>query len=76
MLFIYYFLKNLTQIRGGFKCNLLCCRDAFSGFDAEVVAKYNEKKIYSTSIEYGIELSQVRGVVDNSKRILEVINTN
>ncbi|TMX01289.1 hypothetical protein EJD97_024756 [Solanum chilense] len=47
-------------------------RDAFSGFDAEVVAKYNEKKINSTSIEYGIELSQVRGVVDNSKRILEM----
>ncbi|KAH0720155.1 hypothetical protein KY289_005460 [Solanum tuberosum] len=47
-------------------------RDAFSGFDAEIVAKYNEKKINSTSIEYGIELSQVRGVVDNSKRILEM----
>lgn len=47
-------------------------RDAFSGFDPEIVAKYNEKKINSTSIEYGIELSQVRGVVDNSKRILEI----
>ncbi|KAK4345006.1 hypothetical protein RND71_035182 [Anisodus tanguticus] len=47
-------------------------RDAFSGFDPEIVAKYNEKKINSTSTEYGIELSQVRGVVDNSKRILEI----
>lgn len=47
-------------------------RDAFSGFDAEFVAKYNEKKINSTSSEYGIELSQVRGVIDNSKRILEI----
>ncbi|XP_016447091.1 uncharacterized protein LOC107772117 [Nicotiana tabacum] len=47
-------------------------RDAFSGFDPEIVAKYNEKKINSTSADYGIELSQVRGVVDNSKRILEI----
>ncbi|KAK4364203.1 hypothetical protein RND71_015561 [Anisodus tanguticus] len=47
-------------------------RDAFSGFDPEIVAKYNEKKINSTSTEYAIELSQVRGVVDNSKRILEI----
>ncbi|XP_060203571.1 uncharacterized protein LOC132631872 [Lycium barbarum] len=47
-------------------------RDAFSGFDPEIVAKYNEKKINSTSTEYSIEMSQVRGVVDNSKRILEI----
>ncbi|CAN4087107.1 unnamed protein product [Withania somnifera] len=47
-------------------------RDAFSGFEPEIVAKYNEKKINSTGTEYGIELSQVRGVVDNSKRILEI----
>ncbi|MCD9559724.1 hypothetical protein HAX54_017897 [Datura stramonium] len=47
-------------------------REAFSGFDPEIVAKYNEKKINSTSSEYGIELSQVRGVIDNSKRILEI----
>ncbi|XP_016511845.1 uncharacterized protein LOC107828930 [Nicotiana tabacum] len=47
-------------------------RDAFSGFDPEFVSKYNEKKITSTSAEYGIELSQVRGAVDNSNRILEI----
>ncbi|CAN4125241.1 unnamed protein product [Withania somnifera] len=35
-------------------------RDAFSGFDSEIVAKYNEKKINSTSTEYGIELSQIK----------------
>ncbi|XP_031125462.1 uncharacterized protein LOC116027843 [Ipomoea triloba] len=47
-------------------------RDAFSGFDAEAVSKYTEKKITSVSADYGIELSQVRGAVDNSIRILEV----
>ncbi|KAK4360830.1 hypothetical protein RND71_019782 [Anisodus tanguticus] len=47
-------------------------RDAFSGFDPETVSKYNEKKITSTSVEYGIELSQIRGAVDNSNRILEI----
>lgn len=49
------------------------CREAFSGFDAEAVAKYNEKKIISVSADYGIDLSLVRGAVDNSTRILEVI---
>ncbi|XP_031256067.1 uncharacterized protein LOC116114052 [Pistacia vera] len=47
-------------------------REAFSGFDAEVVAKFNEKKITSIRAEYGIDISQVRGVVDNSIRILAV----
>ncbi|KAJ7010259.1 hypothetical protein D5086_000653 [Populus alba] len=47
-------------------------REAFSGFDAEVVAKFTEKKIASISAEYGIDTSQVRGVVDNSNKILEV----
>lgn len=53
-------------------------REAFSGFDAEVVAKYSEKKIKSINTEYNIELSLIRGVVDNASRILEVhplINT-
>ncbi|KAK4711577.1 hypothetical protein R3W88_006090 [Solanum pinnatisectum] len=50
-------------------------RDAFSGFDPEIVSKYNEKKITSTSVEYGIELSQIRGAVDNSTRILEIKKT-
>ncbi|KAK4440396.1 putative GMP synthase [glutamine-hydrolyzing] [Sesamum alatum] len=47
-------------------------RDAFSGFDAEIVSKYSEKKMSWISGEYGIELSLIRGVVDNSKRILEI----
>ncbi|XP_059661912.1 uncharacterized protein LOC132307994 [Cornus florida] len=48
-------------------------RNAFSGFDPESVAKFNEKKILSVSSNYGIELSKVRGIVDNSNRILEVM---
>uniref|UniRef100_A0A2P2K7N9 DNA-3-methyladenine glycosylase n=1 Tax=Rhizophora mucronata TaxID=61149 RepID=A0A2P2K7N9_RHIMU len=47
-------------------------REAFSGFEADKVAKFTEKKIISTSAEFGIEISLVRAVVDNSKRILEV----
>ncbi|KAJ8758824.1 hypothetical protein K2173_000545 [Erythroxylum novogranatense] len=47
-------------------------REAFSGFDPEVVSKFNEKKITSISAEFGIDISQVRGVIDNSNRILEV----
>lgn len=47
-------------------------REAFSGFDAEVVAKFTEKKMTSLSANYAIDLSQVRGIVDNSIRILEV----
>ncbi|KAL8513333.1 hypothetical protein ACS0TY_019512 [Phlomoides rotata] len=47
-------------------------RDAFSNFDAETVSKFSEKKMISISAEYCIEVSLVRGVVDNSKRILQV----
>ncbi|XP_019198895.1 PREDICTED: uncharacterized protein LOC109192650 [Ipomoea nil] len=47
-------------------------REAFSGFDAEIVSKYTEKKINSTSTEYGMELSLVRGAVDNSIKIMEM----
>lgn len=49
------------------------CREAFSGFDAEVVAKFNEKKITSVSADTGIDISLTRGAVDNAKRILEVL---
>lgn len=48
-------------------------REAFSGFDPEIVAKFSEKKINSICTDYGIEMSQVRGAVDNANRILEVI---
>ncbi|KDP35084.1 hypothetical protein JCGZ_10993 [Jatropha curcas] len=47
-------------------------REAFSWFDAEIVAEFNEKKIISISTQYGIDNSQVRGIVDNSSRILQV----
>lgn len=47
-------------------------RNAFSGFDAETVANYTERQITSICAENGIELSRVRGVVDNSIRILQV----
>lgn len=56
------------------KFRICFCREAFSGFDAEVVAKFTEKKMTSLSANYAIDLSQVRGIVDNSIRILEVIN--
>ncbi|CAI9090711.1 OLC1v1025538C2 [Oldenlandia corymbosa var. corymbosa] len=51
-------------------------RDAFSGFDPEIVAKFNEKKMVSICTDYGIDMSQVRGAVDNANRILEVIKIN
>ncbi|KAJ8761203.1 hypothetical protein K2173_001259 [Erythroxylum novogranatense] len=47
-------------------------RNAFSGFDAETVANMTEKQMMSISTEYGIDMSRVRGVVDNSNRILEI----
>ncbi|KHG21574.1 putative GMP synthase [glutamine-hydrolyzing] [Gossypium arboreum] len=47
-------------------------RDAFSGFDAETVANFTEKQMTTISSEYGIDISRVRGVVDNANRILEV----
>ncbi|KAM5587002.1 hypothetical protein ABKV19_005775 [Rosa sericea] len=47
-------------------------REAFSGFDAEIVAKFNEKKITSVSADTGTDISLIRGVVDNAKRILEI----
>lgn len=47
-------------------------RDAFSGFDAEVVAKFNERKVAFICSEYAIELSQVRGAIDNANQILKI----
>ncbi|GAB4840838.1 hypothetical protein Ancab_021598 [Ancistrocladus abbreviatus] len=47
-------------------------RDAFSGFDADMVAKFSERKIASISSDYGIELNQVRGAVENAKQILKI----
>lgn len=48
------------------------CRTAFSEFDAETLANLTDKQMMSISLEYGIDMSRVRGVVDNANRILEV----
>jgi len=50
----------------------LCDRAAFSEFDAETVANLTDKQMMSISSEYGIDISRVRGVVDNANQILEV----
>lgn len=47
-------------------------RDAFSGFDAENVANLTEKQITTISMQYAFDISTVRGVVDNAKRIIEI----
>ncbi|XP_044505303.1 probable GMP synthase [glutamine-hydrolyzing] [Mangifera indica] len=47
-------------------------RDAFSGFDAETVANLTDKQMMSISTQYAIDMSRVRGVVDNAIRILEI----
>ncbi|KAL6283026.1 hypothetical protein ACE6H2_013955 [Prunus campanulata] len=47
-------------------------REAFSGFDADVVAKFSERKITSVSSDSGIDISLVRGAVDNAKQILQI----
>ncbi|XP_061349284.1 uncharacterized protein LOC133294598 [Gastrolobium bilobum] len=47
-------------------------RAAFSEFDAEIVANFTDKQMMSISSEYGIDISKVRGVVDNANQILEV----
>lgn len=47
-------------------------RAAFSEFDAEIVANLTDKQMMSISSEYGIDISKVRGVVDNANQILQV----
>jgi 3-methyladenine DNA glycosylase Tag len=71
MVALKYWLTEI--VINGFSDINRYCREAFSGFDAEIVAKFTEKKIASISAEYGLDISQVRGVVDNSNRILEVM---
>lgn len=41
------------------------CRAAFAEFDAKTVANLTDKQMMSISSEYGIDMSKVRGVVDN-----------
>ncbi|KAK7313818.1 hypothetical protein VNO77_39020 [Canavalia gladiata] len=47
-------------------------RTAFSEFDAATVANLTDKQMMCISLEYGIDISRVRGVVDNANRILEI----
>ncbi|XP_068657414.1 uncharacterized protein [Aristolochia californica] len=47
-------------------------RAAFADFDVEIVAKFNEKQITSVVAEYGMDLSRVRGAVDNANRIVQL----
>ncbi|XP_061369133.1 uncharacterized protein LOC133312015 [Gastrolobium bilobum] len=47
-------------------------RTAFSNFDAATVANLTDKQMMSISLEYGIDMSRVRGIVDNANRILEI----
>ena len=47
-------------------------RNAFSEFNAATLANLTDKQMLSISLEYGIDISRVRGVVDNANQILEV----
>ncbi|XP_027356800.1 uncharacterized protein LOC113866110 [Abrus precatorius] len=47
-------------------------RTAFSEFDEATVVNLTDKQMMSISLEYGIDISRVRGVVDNANRILEI----
>ncbi|KAF2545866.1 hypothetical protein F2Q70_00023544 [Brassica cretica] len=47
-------------------------RKAFMEFEAEAVAKISEKEMNEISTEYKIEMSKVRGIVENATKILEI----
>lgn len=47
-------------------------RNAFSGFEAGIVATFTDKQITWISSKYGMDITRIRGVVDNSLRILEI----
>lgn len=49
-------------------------RAAFSEFDVATLANLTDKQMVSISMEYDIDISRVRGVVDNANRILAVSN--
>lgn len=50
----------------------MCGRVAFAEFDAESVSNFTEKQMASISMELKLDLGRVRGIIENSKRILEV----
>ncbi|CAO2819778.1 unnamed protein product [Amaranthus hypochondriacus] len=47
-------------------------REAFSGYEAEIVANFTEKQIILISTQYVIDIGRVRGVVDNAKSIIQI----
>lgn len=47
-------------------------RAAFAGFDIDLVANFNQRQIASISADYGLDLSRIRGAVDNANCILEI----
>ncbi|KAF3790265.1 putative GMP synthase glutamine-hydrolyzing [Nymphaea thermarum] len=47
-------------------------REAFDGFDAESINNFTEKRIASISSQLHMDVLKVRGVVDNSKRLIEI----
>ncbi|KFK38618.1 hypothetical protein AALP_AA3G137700 [Arabis alpina] len=47
-------------------------RKAFMEFEAEAVAKLTEKEMNVISTEHKIEMSKVRGVVENATKIVEI----
>lgn len=49
-------------------------REAFAGFDPAIVAGFNERKIQSINAEHNImDVAKIRGVVENAKQILEIV---
>ncbi|XP_077253465.1 uncharacterized protein LOC143892616 [Tasmannia lanceolata] len=47
-------------------------RTAFAGFDVEIVANFSERQIASISMDYNMDLSRIRGAVDNANRIIQI----
>ncbi|RWW04891.1 hypothetical protein GW17_00031861 [Ensete ventricosum] len=48
-------------------------RAAFAEFDAWTVSKFTERQMASISVEHGLDLGRVRGVVANANRIIEYL---
>ncbi|OWM88521.1 uncharacterized protein LOC116212818 [Punica granatum] len=46
--------------------------NAFSGYNVEILATFADKQMLSISLKYGIDIGRVRGVVDNSMKIIEI----
>ncbi|KAL7210964.1 hypothetical protein ACSBR2_013947 [Camellia fascicularis] len=62
-------LLFLALLKAEKRCSFITSN---SGFDAETISKFTEKKISSISTDYGIELNPIRGVFGYANRILEI----